>query len=96
MVRRFSFALACAFAGACSSTFVPTSPSHVAAVTDVCVAPPGPQHHNIPATFAGHPEGEIIWLCATQPRAYTAPDGRTVLEEDHYLQSTSCPAVPIQ
>jgi len=54
-----------------------------------------PLHHNIPATFAGHPEGPVIYLCETQPRAYRAPDGRTLVERDHYLQYSHCPATPI-
>jgi hypothetical protein len=50
-----------------------------------------PKHHNIPATFAGHPEGPIIYLCATQPRQY---EGH--MEEDHYLQYSPCPSEPIK
>lgn len=50
-----------------------------------------PQHHNIPATFVGNPSGPIVWLCATQPRNY---EGH--LEEDHYLQYSPCPEVPIK
>lgn len=59
-------------------------------------ASPVPAHHNIPATFAGHPEGPLMWLCATQPRQYVTPTGSSQYEEDHYLQYTPCPAVPIQ
>jgi len=55
-----------------------------------------PLHHNIPATFVGHPEGPIVWLCATQPRRYVAPSGTVTFEEDHYLQYEACPVTPIQ
>lgn len=58
-------------------------------------APTGsPLHHNIPATFAGHPEGPLVYLCATQPRVYTDATGAH-LEEDHYLQYAPCPETPI-
>lgn len=57
----------------------------------------GPRHHNIQATFIGHPEGPVIWLCATQPRTYTNPyTGESHEEEDHYLQYTECPVIPVE
>ena len=51
-----------------------------------------PLHHNIPATM---PDGTVVWVCETQPRAYTPADGRSVMERDHYISWASCPAVPI-
>lgn len=65
----------------------PTSPARAAEFT--------PQHHNIPATFAGHPEGPVIYLCAIQPRIYVV-GGVSEQEEDHYLQYEQCPATPIK
>lgn len=56
-----------------------------------------PEHDNITATFTGHPEGPLVWLCATQPRSYqTGPHGLVMYEEDHYLQYVPCPATPIK
>lgn len=54
---------------------------------------PVPAHHNIPAT---NPDGELWWLCATQPRQYVTAAGRSTWEEDHYLQVTPCPLIPIE
>lgn len=54
-----------------------------------------PLHHGIIATFVGHPEGPLVYLCATQPRSVTLPSDEVVLEEDHYLQYEPCPQVPI-
>lgn len=66
-----------------------------------------PLHHNIPATFEGHADGPVIYLCATQPRTYLRPlpgstfdshtiqEMETTTEEDHYLSYQQCPAVPI-
>lgn len=51
-----------------------------------------PAHHNIRAINL---QGEVMYLCATQPRIYTKPDGTETIEEDHYLQYAACPAVPI-
>jgi len=65
-----------------ASCAAPTTPT---AATSVA-----PLHHNIPATFAGHPEGPVIYLCETQPRTY---EGH--VERDHYLQYEPCPTVPI-
>lgn len=59
----------------------------------------GPQHHNIPAVFAGNETGPVIWLCATQPRLVCEDNNspsRCALEEDHYLQYAPCPDTPIQ
>lgn len=89
---RLTFALLVLAASACTNS--PSSPTAVPATT--AVAAPAPLHHNIPATFAGHPEGPIVYLCATQLRSYTTPDGRVSVEEDHYLQYEPCPSVPIE
>lgn len=79
--------LACGLTiGACASTI---GPSHVNAASST------PLHHNIPATFVGHPEGPIVYLCATQPRQYIVGNV-TQWEEDHYLQYESCPLIPIE
>ena len=64
--------------------------SFVSCASPVAASAYVPQHHNIPATFAGTPEGPVIWLCATQLRGYGG-----VAEEDHYLQYSPCPVVPI-
>jgi hypothetical protein len=89
-MRRFIVLLV--LVGGCSKA--PVAPS----VTHVALAVPPPQHHNIPATFAGHPEGPVIYLCATQPRQYYDVDGHPVgvPEEDHYLQYEQCPNLPIE
>lgn len=97
-MRRILFGLACALVGACSSSMVPTAPSVTQAAPEV-VTPPVitaqivPMHHNIPATME---DGSIVWLCATQPRNYIDAQGRTTLEEDHYIQRTQCPDQPIK
>jgi hypothetical protein len=81
---QMSIVLAAAIMGGCVRDGSPTYTLHAEVV-----APP--LHHNIPATFKGHPEGPIVYLCATQLRRY---EGR--LEEDHYLQYEQCPTVPIR
>jgi hypothetical protein len=58
-----------------------------------------PLHHAIPATFRDHPEGPIVYVCATQPRLIC--DDRNNPShcergEDHYLQYEQCPEVPIK
>lgn len=40
-------------------------------------------------------DGQVGWVCATQPREYCGPDGCTT-EIDHYVQLGACPAEPIQ
>ena len=75
---------------ACSKGQAPTAPAEAAP------ARIAPMHDGIPATFAGHPEGPVVWLCATELRAYLGSDGRTHWDEDHYLQYDTCPAVPIK
>lgn len=86
-------------AGACQGS--PVAPQEVVKPAYV------PLHHNIPATFEGHADGPVIYLCATQPRTYLRPlPGSTLssdhiqpmlqtTEEDHYLSYAQCPAVPI-
>jgi len=51
-------------------------------------------HHNIPFSVVGQ-EGEVLWLCSTQPRTYTTAAGATITERDHYAQEQPCPAVPV-
>jgi len=36
------------------------------------------------------------YVCRTQPRAYSLPDGRVSIEVDTYASSVPCPAIPIQ
>ncbi len=55
-----------------------------------------PMHDNIPATLEGDPGGQLYYLCATQLREYTTADGRHLLEEDHYLKTSPCPATLIK
>jgi hypothetical protein len=55
-----------------------------------------PKHHNIPATVLGHEEGPVYYLCATMPRIYALANGQPTIEEDHYLQSSPCPAIPVK
>lgn len=77
------------FSGCTGGAFSPSQVAHAATLV--------PAHHNIPATFAGHPEGPVVWLCATQPRTYcTGSSNVCAEEEDHYLQYDTCPAIPIQ
>lgn len=90
-MRRLLFGLACALIGACSQSLVPTAPS--TAEAQVITAKVVPMHHNIPAT---DPQGVVWWVCATQPRNYVDAQGRSTLEEDHYLQRTRCPETPIK
>jgi hypothetical protein len=54
-----------------------------------------PQHHAIPFTMAGHPDGPILYLCATQPRPYVGADGAQRAAEDHYAQTEPCPETPV-
>lgn len=79
-----------------SSVPLPSIEAHAYTVPEGSPAPYVPAHHNIPATFAGMPNGATIWLCATQPRGYSGTDGAYHLEEDHYLQYAPCPIVPIR
>jgi hypothetical protein len=72
----------------------PLTPSKTVATTDT-VERWQPLHHNVPATFVGQEGGPIVYLCATQPRPYTRPDGTVGYEEDHYLQYATCPVEPI-
>lgn len=81
-MKRMIAAVAMAGAMGCNN---PVAPARIEAQVTA------PKHHNIPATFAGHPEGPIIYLCATQPRRYEGG-----MEEDHYLQYQECPTIPIQ
>lgn len=85
-MRNILIGSACLIIGACSS---PLQPSKVAAAVELA----HPLHHNVPATL---PDGRIMWLCATQLRAYTNNSGVTTYEEDHYLQFEQCPVIPIQ
>lgn len=73
----------------CGNTLAPTLQAEA-------VLPSTPAHHNIIATFVGHEDGPLVWLCATQPRGYWHPDGTRTWEEDHYLQYSVCPTTPIQ
>lgn len=99
-MRRILFGIACALIGACSSSFIPTTPTSV--VAQVVEPPPdarkgytGPLHHNIPFIL---PDGVTpAWLCETKPRRYTRPDGMEEWTLDHYsiLGLSGCPDVPI-
>ncbi len=90
-MRRLVFlSLFSAAIGACGQSILAPTPSAQEPIRQT------PMHDNIPATFANDPFGPIVWLCATQPREYTLPDGRRQLEEDHYLQYTTCPSIPIK
>jgi hypothetical protein len=82
-------ALASLFFAGCQN---PTGPSKLTDTHEHIVRPMVhvPQHHNIVATFADHPEGPMIYLCATLPRPTS--DGYA---EDHYLQYDPCPIVSI-
>jgi hypothetical protein len=42
------------------------------------------------------PTAPSEFVCRTQPRAYSLPDGRVSIEVDTYTQGTPCPAAPIQ
>ena len=48
--------------------------------------------HGTPATT---PQGDIVYVCMTQPREYTTSDGKTSYERDTYISVTSCPTEPI-
>ena len=76
------------FCGAACDT-LPTMPSASAQSVR-------PEHHNIPATFIGHSEGPVVYLCETQPRSYVLPNATVLVERDHYLQYELCPRTPIQ
>lgn len=49
-------------------------------------------HHGV---LAVNLQGEVMYVCATQVRSYTLPDGMVHAEVDHYLQYSACPVVPI-
>ena len=70
-----------------------STPESVTAPAPSSAATPEVIHHNIPATTD---DGRIVWLCSTQPRAYSKPNGSTSIERDHYISSKPCPAVPIE
>lgn len=89
MCMQMSFVLLAAIMGGCVRQS-PTAPVQA----EVHYTP---IHHNVPATFAGHPEGPIVYLCATQPRLVCDRDAYHCQRgEDHYLQYESCPIVPIE
>jgi len=101
-MRRLLFGVACALVGACSQSFIPTTPTAMV-TTQLPTAPPpdarvgytGPVHHNVPFIL---PDGVTpAWLCETKPRAYTRPDGAVEWTLDHYalLGQGGCPDVPI-
>jgi hypothetical protein len=85
-------AVASVFSVACGKQ----SPTSATRTVQVVEKPWVPQHNNIIATFAGDPQGPLVYLCATQLRSYTNAEGVAMQLEDHYLQYEPCPTVPIE
>jgi hypothetical protein len=84
-----------------SSPIAPTSAphadvpmvDHAARIIETCGDGSTCADHNIPAIAL---DGmTVVWVCRTQPRAYTTRDGITTWEHDHYISTQSCPTTPI-
>lgn len=102
-LHRLFAVVALVVAGACghASPVAPTSHDtvnvpmvdHVERVIESCGDGSTCADHNIPAIAL---DGvSVVWVCRTQPRAYTTRDGVTSWERDHYISSASCPTTPI-
>lgn len=78
----------------------PVGPSPVTAATEpmphATVADAGPPHDLTVSITGTLHDGQIAYLCSTQPRQYCSPDGGTCQTEiDFYVQADRCPAVRI-
>lgn len=95
-------ALAALAIAACAD--LPTRPTPVAAspapVKTFSSEAPGiagvPPVRDLPVDLGPLGIPDVGFVCHTQPRQYTAPDGRVETVIDHYVQREPCPEVPIQ